>query len=326
MSYFCIYALTQRFYFGSAPVCVNGGALLREEQSGRCSAALELENLTQEKISEVALQIIPANGAGQKLPAVLYRYTQVSAPGGKTFGRQTAIPMPPEAASFTVGLQEVQTESGRVWSAYGKNWTAPAPAEPDPAPTPAAAPPAASRGQLPVSMLLTVLSMGMMTLSCIAAICNAADSDSFFNPYSALYWVAELLRSCILALFLPLLCEISMRSKACCLRPEKLSYVCYIVAGLQIFAAVIGEIYLATGHNTRSSANVLTGLFIIMNHVFGSATQTLSSFLSLFQNGALRMKRQELVVVLLDFTVFAAGGLLIAKNIAAGRLVSRREK
>ncbi len=89
---------------------------------------------------------------------------------------------------------------------------------------------------------------------------------------------------------------------------------------------MLGEIYLAMDHNASNSGNVLTGLYTIMDTVFGSATQTLSSFLSLFQNGALRMKRQELVVVLLDFTAFAAGGLLIAKNIAAGRLVSRRGK
>ncbi len=125
-----LFSLPEKLYAEGSPLCIEAGALLRDNNTMRVLAQLKLKNLSAETVKAVLVRICALDTAGRPLgEPVDYRYLDLSAARDDEFGSKQPVYLPDaETRSFTVTVTEVVYADNRVAALPDAVW------EPLPAP------------------------------------------------------------------------------------------------------------------------------------------------------------------------------------------------
>ena len=120
-----LFSLPENLYMEGAPVIIEAGALLKDNQTGKVLAQLKIRNIQDKDIKAATVNVFPLDTAGRTLGgAVAYQYLDISAGRDFDFGQKTPVYLPDNAArSFTVSVTEVVFSDNAVWTAPNGNWT-----------------------------------------------------------------------------------------------------------------------------------------------------------------------------------------------------------
>ena len=119
-----LYHLEHRLYASHAPVLIESGALLLEQQSSVMLCQLCFRNVQDQPIKSLraVVQLLDARGKPLGNP-VDHRYTDLELKREETCGRDSAIVLPAcQAASFRVQVAQVSLADGQLWSDEEARW------------------------------------------------------------------------------------------------------------------------------------------------------------------------------------------------------------
>ena len=113
-----LYSLPHRLYASHAPVLIESGALLLEQQSNAMLCQLCFRNIQNRPIKSLRAQVQLLNGQGEPLGAPAdHRYQELELKREETCGRDSAIVLPDQdAVSFTVTVTQVSFADGEIWA------------------------------------------------------------------------------------------------------------------------------------------------------------------------------------------------------------------
>lgn len=102
-----------------APVFIQSGKLLKNDQNGMVMAQLELQSLSDKTIKAVKVALSTSDVFGNSLGAALeYQYLDLAIQRGGTFGKTTLIPLPNlTTRSFAATAVAVVYADGSIWLA-----------------------------------------------------------------------------------------------------------------------------------------------------------------------------------------------------------------
>ena len=113
-----LYSLPHRLYASHAPVLIESGALLLEQQSNAMLCQLCFRNIQDRPIKSLRAQVQLLDSQGEALGAPAdHRYQELELKREETCGRDSAIVLPDQdAASFTVTVTQVSFSDGEIWA------------------------------------------------------------------------------------------------------------------------------------------------------------------------------------------------------------------
>ena len=119
-----LYHLVHRLYASHAPVLIESGSLLLEQQSNAMLCQLCFRNIQEKPIKSLraVVQMLDARGELLGNP-VDHRYQDLDLKREEDCGRDVAIVLPSlQAASFTVRVNQVVFADGEVWADANAPW------------------------------------------------------------------------------------------------------------------------------------------------------------------------------------------------------------
>ena len=119
-----LYHLKRRLYASDAPVIIESGALLLEQNSNAILCQLCFRNIQERPIKALraVVQLLDERGRPLGKP-VDHRFLDLDLKREEEYGRDTAIVLPSErAAAFTVRLSQVSFADGEVWTDEDSPW------------------------------------------------------------------------------------------------------------------------------------------------------------------------------------------------------------
>ena len=113
-----LYSLPHRLYASHAPVLIESGALLLEQQSNAMLCQLCFRNIQDRPIKSLRAQVQLLDSQGEPLGSPAdHRYQELELKREETCGRDSAIVLPDQnAASFTVTVTQVSFVDGEIWA------------------------------------------------------------------------------------------------------------------------------------------------------------------------------------------------------------------
>ena len=119
-----LYQLPHRLYASHAPVLIEGGALLLEQQSNAMLCQLCFRNLQERPIKMLRAKVQMLDAQGDPLGAPTdHRYQALELGRDETCGRDSAIVLPDHhAAAFSVQVTQVNFADGDIWAEENAVW------------------------------------------------------------------------------------------------------------------------------------------------------------------------------------------------------------
>ena len=119
-----LYHLKRRLYAADAPVIIESGALLLEQNSNALLCQLCFRNIQERPIKALRAVVQTLDEEGRPLgKPVDHRFLDLDLKREEEYGRDTAIVLPPEQASaFTVRLSQVSFADGEIWTDEESPW------------------------------------------------------------------------------------------------------------------------------------------------------------------------------------------------------------
>ena len=114
-----LYTLTDIENPPEAPVTIEAGGLIKDNQTGRVIARMYLKNCSDKPISTVLVGFSPKGENGRAIAGMRdYLYDATGVPVGEIFGDQTGILFDNnETKSFSADVAEVDFADGDYWDA-----------------------------------------------------------------------------------------------------------------------------------------------------------------------------------------------------------------
>ncbi len=119
-----LYHLEHRLYASGAPILIESGALLLEQQSNALLCQLSFRNIQDRPVKSLraVVQLLDARGKPLGKP-VDHRYGDLDLKREELCGKDSALVLPScPAASFTVRLSQVSLADGQVWTDDAEPW------------------------------------------------------------------------------------------------------------------------------------------------------------------------------------------------------------
>lgn len=119
-----LFSLPGNLYLAGSPVILAGGALLKDNLTGRVLAQLKMRSLSDKVIHAVKVRLDLFDTALCPIgEPVLFDYLDLSAPRDGEFGQKTPIFLPEtKARSYTAAITEVIFADKTVWKADAWVW------------------------------------------------------------------------------------------------------------------------------------------------------------------------------------------------------------
>lgn len=116
--YLRMHTITERHYTSGAPLVIEAGAILKDNNTGKIVVQLKFCNIQPKLIKMVRVQVLPKDTVNRVLPqSVCYTYMDVNAGRDMTFGSKEAIIMPnPETRGMSIVVTEVGFSDNTVWT------------------------------------------------------------------------------------------------------------------------------------------------------------------------------------------------------------------
>ena len=113
-----LYSLPHRLYASHAPVLIESGALLLEQQSNAMLCQLCFRNIQDRPIKSLRAQVQMLDDRGRPIgPPADHRYQSLDLKREETCGHNSAIVLPDQrAASFIVAVSQVSFADGDIWA------------------------------------------------------------------------------------------------------------------------------------------------------------------------------------------------------------------
>ena len=121
-----LFSLPAQLYTNGAPVIIEAGTLLKDNQTGHIIAQLKLTNIDDRIIKAVKVRIAPRDTVGRSLgDAITFDYLDLAAKRDDSFGQKNAIRMSDNATrSYQVAVTEVSFDDNSIWSGENTGWEA----------------------------------------------------------------------------------------------------------------------------------------------------------------------------------------------------------
>ena len=114
--YILIYRISQRQYTAGCPVVVSAGALLRDTRQPRLVAQLKFTRISAADLSALTVHIQGLDVAGSVTTELDFRYENISARRGASFGQYIAVSLPlGETCRLRVKAVSAEFRDGTVW-------------------------------------------------------------------------------------------------------------------------------------------------------------------------------------------------------------------
>ena len=119
-----LFQLEHRLYASHAPVLIESGMLLLEQQTGSVLCQLCFRSIQDRPIKGLRVEVQTLDAAGNPLgKSVSHRYQDLDLRRDATFGKGRAIVLPePQAKAFTAQVSQVSFVDGQVWTDEGVHW------------------------------------------------------------------------------------------------------------------------------------------------------------------------------------------------------------
>lgn len=114
-----------KFYYPGAPVIIEAGALLKDNQTGKIVAQLKYRNISSKSIRALTVKILAKDVSGAEVEGVdAFQYLDLNVPRDEEFGTKTPIFMPNVVTrSFICECISVVFEDGTAWrNEKGFSW------------------------------------------------------------------------------------------------------------------------------------------------------------------------------------------------------------
>lgn len=119
-----LYHLEHRLHAARAPILIESGALLLEQQSNALLCQLCFRNIQDQPVKSLraVVQLLDARGKSLGKP-VDHRYLDLDLKREDICGKDSALVLPScQAASFTVRISQVSLADGQVWADEDEPW------------------------------------------------------------------------------------------------------------------------------------------------------------------------------------------------------------
>lgn len=119
-----LFYLQNPLYLEGAPVIIQAGAILKDNEKQKLIAQLKLQSISEKAIKAATVQITLLDTAERELGgAVVYQYLDLNISRDSDFGEQTPVYLDSAAArSFNVCVTEVVFDDNSIWSAEAAAW------------------------------------------------------------------------------------------------------------------------------------------------------------------------------------------------------------
>ena len=119
-----LYSLPENLYTEGAPVVIEAGALLKDNQKERVIAQLKFRNIDDRHIHAVKIRITPEDAFGVAQDnEVEHQYLDLDEPREARFGhKEPVIIQDANARSYTVTVDEVAFTDGSSWQGSSQTW------------------------------------------------------------------------------------------------------------------------------------------------------------------------------------------------------------
>jgi hypothetical protein len=118
-------ALPGRLYIEGAPLLIEAGALLKDQQTGQVLAQLKFLNLSDANLTACKVSIRAFDPGGTELQGLEnHAYLDLSVPSGQTFGAKIPVYLPDNTTrKITVCVTEAVFQDATVWRHPVCNWS-----------------------------------------------------------------------------------------------------------------------------------------------------------------------------------------------------------